>query len=237
MLETTVSGKLCTYSQDPIIILYSHFRVGIFLNSEYPAVGMHKRSKGTHTSPELPWAFRGLPQHPLPPMYPSQPAQGAPSHVNLSPSRAHLARHSLRAAYRSTSRATRAQARTPTPPAPELASLERRHRCRSKSCAQGPGQSSGEDCEVKGMCVLQGAERARDVHVRAAHKSNTWTVVVAPRSDNGLGSPTRYSLAGWPGALLLSHLPGRHKSDTYLLEAQQWRVQQWLRPKLAPTCA
>ena len=203
------------------------------ISSSRHAQALQRHTHKPRAALGVPWAATAPPATDVP----SQPAQGAPSHVNLSPSRAHLARHSLRAAYRSTSRATRAQARTPTPPAPELASLERRHRCRSKSCAQGPGQSSGEDCEVKGMCVLQGAERARDVHVRAAHKSNTWTVVVAPRSDNGLGSPTRNSLAGWPGALLLSHLPGRHKSDTYLLEAQQWRVQQWLRPKLAPTCA
>jgi hypothetical protein len=55
------------------------------------------------------------------------------------------------------------RARASTPPARKLISFERKCRSRSKSWAQGQGQSSGEDCEVRACSVPQGKERGRDV--------------------------------------------------------------------------
>ena len=54
-----------------------------------------------------------------------------------------------------------------------LASLEGRRRCQSEFWAQGQGQLSGEDGEVKGQRAPKGAEHAKDMqrtcNVRAAH--------------------------------------------------------------------
>jgi len=62
------------------------------------------------------------------------------------------------------------RARASTPPARKLISFERKCRSRSKSWAQGQGQSSGEDCEVRACSVPQGKVSVEGTcKVRAVH--------------------------------------------------------------------